>query len=262
MRKKYLFIIVLVITYSFTYAQQHPSELGNRVNKLEVKSEFQDSKIDEKANKETVESHKRDIESKNREIEDKIEDLKSTNLWTLVNILIVIFGLFGISLWSVKSYIVKKFTKLVDDKEQQILRIIEEKDAELTIKTKQQIRVLLSEETDISFLQFILKHLGYKNLSYESLKDNTQRKNQTGNEYDLLFIYRNGLTDTEIKHIIANETEEKVVFIFGDHVQFTPDERVKYIKRLSFANIWSQLEGNLMSALKYQKEYKEKLNNS
>jgi hypothetical protein len=125
------------------------------------------------------------------------------------------------------------------------------KDPETLIKENRSILVLTPDNESVEFLYSFFQTMGFKTPTFKKL---TEIESLKGQYFDLAILNVPEdlpLTDSRYNDNITHMTMAKSVFYFGKG-------RVKNTKfddegRLSFANAKSQLYGNLINALKFQK---------
>ncbi|WMN11030.1 hypothetical protein QYS49_36935 [Marivirga salinae] len=168
---------------------------------------------------------------------------------------ITVLSLFGF--WQrVKSMAQKKieeqFEVILDEKKGQLIKIIDSHDDEEKLKRKKKIRVITAHDSDVSFLNSFFKKFDFKHIEVIEMEegDNVDLKDYN---FDLLFLNREEgnkpLSDEMSQKLITDLPQDSIVFSFGKFIN-NYDENAK--KRFAAATNWSQLYGNLISALKYQ----------
>lgn len=196
------------------------------------------------------------FEVKGRELDLKVEEYRQEKImldWIALGVGgITIVSLFGFW-YKVKSLADKKINekldKLLDEKRQQFVNIIESHDKEDKLKKNNKILIVASENSNTDFLVQFFKRLGFTKTELWKVSEYQQIDEQV--KYDILFLFRESanepLQDEIAKQYIQNSREDSVIFSFGNFIE---DKERK--KRMSSATFWSQLHGNLISALKYQ----------
>lgn len=244
MIKNTILLILVAIICLDVYAvneTQDSKEINGRLNKLEDYQEISNMKFDNKA----------------KEIDLKLQEYKQEkNLIELIALAtggLTILGMFGLWL-NVKRIAIKKieekFETLISDKKAQLVEIFNKHDKETRLKEEKIIYILSGANCDLKFLLEFFKKLGFKNVKHKLVTD--YKLIEKKEKYDLLFLYReetnDPLNDNLCRQYIDNSRDDSVIFVFGGkHLDSTIVKA-----RLSSATFWSQLYGNIISALMYQ----------
>lgn len=196
------------------------------------------------------------FENKSKELDLKLEEYKQQK--TLVDwIALSLGGLTIVSLWGLwqraksiaEKKIEEKFESLLSDKKLQLINIIDSHDKETNLKKDNTIYIIASNNSNTDFLLEFFKKLGFsktvlrKVSQYEKIEEHIK--------YDILFLFRDEtnepLSDEVSKQYIEDSRNDAIIFNFGKNIQLSNGK-----SRFSSASFWSQLYGNLISALKYQ----------
>ncbi len=235
-----------VLLLSFTCFKVQPawadslSTLDWRITKLEDYSEIADKKF----------------ENKSKELDLKIEEYNRQK--TLLDWIALALGsVTVVSLWGfwqrakavAEKKVNERFETVFEEKKQTLIDLIHKHDSEHDLKCNSKICVVASQDANTDLLMKFFHDLGFatpqliKTASYTSISEEIN--------YDILFLFReetnNPLDDEVSKQYIANMRTDAVLFLFGKFIDPTNVKR-----RASSASFWSQLYGNLLSALKYQ----------
>lgn len=143
----------------------------------------------------------------------------------------------------------EKFDALFDRDKDKLLALIKQQDIDTQLREQKRIIVLHAADADLSFLKrfFDDKDQRFKQIEYKRIDDYTPSP-----EHDLVFFHNdNGdLDKTEIVKIAGSTPSRAVCFYFGPG---RVDTLGDLDRRFAFANARTQLYGNLMNALRYQK---------
>lgn len=246
MNKKNLVIITcfLLIKGNLAFSSNDSLTIKNleyRIKKIEDYRTLDDRRFDNKA----------------KEIELKIEDyrIQKTVLdWIALAIggfaLVSLFGFWLKAKKLAEKKIEEKFETIFNEKKHLLLRIIDSHDKETELKKKSSILILESKQSNTDFLENFFSKLGFNNTLLKKVSDYEPIDEKIN--YDLLFLFREDsnypLEDTLCKKYIDASRSDSIVFIFGGK-----QLDITNIKsRSSSATFWSQIYGNLISALKYQ----------
>lgn len=245
MKRKISVLILLSLLcstlMSFTFKDSAKIEdLNFRIKKIEDYQDIYDKKF----------------ENKSKELDLRIEEYKQQK--TLVDwIALSLGGLTIVSLWGfwqkaktiAEQKIEEKFDSLLKEKKQQLVKIIDSHDKETNLKKDNTILIIASNNCNTDFLMEFFSKLGFsktilrKVSHYEKIDESVK--------YDILFLFRDEcnepLNDVIAKQYIENSRKNSIIFNFGQNIQLPNDKN-----RFSSATFWSQLYGNLISALKYQ----------
>lgn len=244
MNMKQCRLIIVFIVVSVTVSAQADTiksrDLEFRLKKIEEYRSIDDKKF----------------ENKSKELDLRIEEYRQQK--TILDwVALAVGGLTIISLWGLwqkaraiaEKKIEEKFDTLLNDKKQQLIKIIDSHDKEHKLKRSNKIHVVASEKADLDFLLNFFKKLDFDNPTV-TVSDTYQEIGKQ-EKYDLLLLFREEgnapLMDDVAKQYMDNSRTDAVVFIFGKHIDLGS---IKL--RSSSATFWSQLYGNLLSALKYQ----------
>ena len=241
---KHVLIGLLMIFFDHSFAAKNDSalikELEFRLKKIEDYRMIDDKKF----------------ENKSKELDLKIEEYKQQKMimdWIALGL----GGITIISLWGfwqkakalANKKIEEKFDTLLDEKKQQLINIITKHDKEDKLKNENTIHVVCASEAKTEFLIEFFKKLGFAKPIIKKISSYEEIDKQI--KYDILFLFReegnSPLSDELSKAYIENSRTDSVVFIFGKHIDLSTIK-----SRSSSATFWSQLYGNLISALKYQ----------
>ncbi len=166
-----------------------------------------------------------------------------------------LFSLFGF--WQkvkvmAKKKIEERFDVILQEKKSQLIKIIDGHDDEEKLKKSKIIRIITSEDSDSTFLVSFFRKFGFKNVDIMDVGNEYSPIPSTDN-YDLLFLNReegnSPLNDKISGRYIDDLPKDSIVFSFGKFIK-SYNESAK--KRFASATNWSQLYGNLVSALKFQ----------
>ncbi len=243
MKNKILLTILLLLSIT-AYSQKKDSiafeKLKFRVEKLEG---FQSNIKDALNNK---------FEEQRKKNQDDYNLLKRFGITALGLTFFSIIGLW----WRGSKYIDKqlknKFDNIINQKEGSILDIINNQDEEKRILKNKKILVLTSENGDDSFLRKFFKQVDFSIGNVKYIKENSFDKSYL-KDIDLVFANNEkGDLDIElIKEYFSNSSSKTVLFYFNSTQRHYRQDNVS--NRLSFANTKTQIYGNLINLLKYQK---------
>ncbi len=244
MNKSVIVMILLVCfsvsVYSVNESQQ-AKDTDARLKKLEDYRDINDKKFENKA----------------KEIDLRMSEYKQEkNLIELIAIAtggLTILGMFGLWL-NVKKIALKKieekFETLITDKRDQLIEIFNRHDKEAKLKEEKIIYVLTGANSEPKFLLEFFKKLGFKHTKLKKVTEYV--KIEKKEKYDILFLYReennDPLSDELCMQYINNSRDDSIIFVFGG--KHLDSSLVK--NRISSATFWSQIYGNIMSALMYQ----------
>ncbi len=141
----------------------------------------------------------------------------------------------------------EKFDELLQSKKEQLIELIREQDDERRMKAQRRLLVLYAPGADCDFLNRFFAEMDFRQVGYKTIDDYEPRA-----DYDLIFFHNdNGDLDKAKIVETANRTPSRAVcFYFGPGRVDTPGD---LDRRFAFANARTQLYGNLMNALRYQK---------
>jgi hypothetical protein len=146
----------------------------------------------------------------------------------------------------------ERFEVILQEKKEQLIKIIDSHDDEEKLKRTKRLRIIIDENSDPSFLLSFFKKFDFKHVEIIDVNEQFDMTLQD-DDYDILFLNReegnSPLSDVMSKKFISNLSKDSIVFSFGQFVH-NYDDKAK--KRFAAATNWSQLYGNLISALKYQ----------
>lgn len=237
-----VFFIFLASNYVYSSSDSiKVADLDFKIKKLEEYRTIDDKKF----------------ENKSKELDLKLEEYKQQK--TVLDWIAIGAGGFSIisllGFWlKAKSYankkIEEKFHTIFEEKKDLLVNMIDAYDKEKLLKEEKSVYIIASKVADTKFLSDFFKKLGFVNVKIDLVTDYNPIDNN--NKYDLLFVFReennNPLSDEITKKYIVNSRQDSIVFIFGKHIDLA-----NFKTRSSSATFWSQLYGNLISALKYQK---------
>lgn len=142
-----------------------------------------------------------------------------------------------------------KFEALFERDKEKLIALIKQQDIDTQLREHKRIIVLHAADADLSFLKrfFDDKDQRFKQIEYKRIDDYAP-----SSEHDLVFFHNdNGDLDKAKIVETANRTPPRAVcFYFGSGRVDTPGD---LDRRFAFANARTQLYGNLMNALRYQK---------
>lgn len=143
----------------------------------------------------------------------------------------------------------EKFEALFDRDKDKLLALIKQQDIDTQFREQKRIIILHAVDSDLSFLKrfFDDKDQGFKRIEYKRIDEYTPSP-----EYDLVFFHNDngGLDKGKIVETANRTASCAVCFYFGPGRVDTPGD---LDRRFAFANARTQLYGNLMNALRYQK---------
>ncbi len=141
----------------------------------------------------------------------------------------------------------EKFDELLQSKKEQLIALIREQDEERRMKAQKRLLVLHAPGGDCNFLNLFFAEMDFRQVAYAVIDDYAPSP-----EHDLVFFHNdNGDLDKAKIVETANRTPSHTVcFYFGRGTVDTPGDLGR---RFAFANARTQLYGNLMNALRYQK---------
>ena len=132
----------------------------------------------------------------------------------------------------------------------QLLAIMDANDSERKLKREKRICLVTSADADTTELVRCLGNFDFNVSPPNKVKEYVPLLEL---DYDILLLYRDKdnypLTDDLVKLYADNSLPNSVVFLFGNEKPFDLGE---IRKRASSATFWTQLYGNLLSAMKYQ----------
>lgn len=243
---KYSFIICICSLGSSLqgFAQSDSSRLDDfdfRVKKIEEFRAIDDKKFENKA----------------KELDLKVEEYrqqKSVLDWIAISLgpitLLSLWGFWQKAKSMADKKIEERLDKVLEEKRQLFINVIDSHDRENQIKREKTILIVSDKTANTKFLMGFFKKLGFEKT--ELLKVDTYLELDEQRKYDVLFLFReqdnHPLEEDVAKLYIKHSRPDSIVFTFGKHLNDLPNE--KY--RLSSATFWTQLYGNLVSALKYQ----------
>jgi hypothetical protein len=260
MRTKHLFklisILFLCLVFFMSYAQKEET-----IESLSKKIEILEKQRDDL--KELYKEHKEFLEdkfnNKSKELDNEHDYLK-TLAWiigpvTVIGIVGILFSLIC-SYFKLKKRIEKialekineKFDQILDEKETQIIGIIEKHDKENKLKREKKILVLTPNGADDTSIRKFFNSMEFDKVSYAS-PDNTRKLNKV----DLVFFNNEEKKFGHDEITAIAEKTKKDVFCFYFAPKDCPYNNDNLKDRLSFANARVQLYGNLINALRYQK---------
>lgn len=281
MKKSVVFLtIIIVVGLALTISAQENKELkdiSNRVKLLEdhkdnlderfrIKMDELNTKVDLKTKELTFDaSNNRNILNNDFNMFRSKVDGENGKF----NIFIWIFGptsLIAILLGLYSTY--KKVTQITEKKVLEIaekkageqlerifnentgklVKLIEDHDHELNLKKNKSILVISPEEADDRFLRYFFPKMGFVNVEYIRYG---QQINYNGKDV-IMFNNEANEDDKEwVKEAAPKSDSNSICFYYGKgHVTGLPED---IYKRFASTNIKSQLYGNLINALKYQK---------
>jgi hypothetical protein len=144
----------------------------------------------------------------------------------------------------------KEFDNAFNDRKGQVLQLLQAYDKESELKKSKCIYVIASKNADTDALEKFLVELKFN--ATRPKKVDTYEAIPHHEKYDVLLLFRelgNGpLDDDIVMEYARNSRPDSIVFLFGQG----PIELGDVKRRSSSATFWSQLYGNLISAMKYQ----------
>jgi hypothetical protein len=163
---------------------------------------------------------------------------------------ILVFGF----LFKARKYADEKikitFNNIIEERENHIIEIMQQYSDEINILQTKKIVVLSSTEGEDDFLGTFFKSFGFNKKNISFLKVDAY---QAIKDYDLLFA--NNETDDLSKDLIDeffnNSANNSVLFYFNTTHNNYINEKIS--DKLSFANTRTQIYGNLINLLKFQK---------
>ena len=269
------FILILSIWYSFTcstaFAQQGKdqtlNDLSQRVKILETqktdlkelindKLKIAEDDFKNKANMLDTQHLKfqTGMEDKHAKFTRKIEDdyyfLKILT-WVFGPLIIITLIFLYLKLLKragqlAEEKIKEKFDSLLEEKESQIIRIIERHDRELQLKKKSKILVLTPSRSDDSLMRRFFKTMEFREPDFR-----TPYELQDLEHFHLiLFNNEDEKFDEGVIPGLVQKTAGPLFFYFGPSTRDSIEIRNE--RNVAFANYGAQLYGNLINALRYQ----------
>jgi hypothetical protein len=240
--KNRILVIALIICPLFSNAQD---SLDNQIRNLETKIEkvegFQEN---------TRDSLNNEFDSLSNKLQDDYNLMKWLMIIGLpVSILLLIGGI-----WKNRKYLDeklnKKFDKIIEQNESDILEVINKHSIENQILKNKKILVISDKDGDDSFLKKFFKEMKFDRNNVKYVKTNTYGNHH--GDYDVVFANneKDDLNIDLIDDYFNNSNDKAVVFYYNTTRKNYTNNDVS--DRLSFANSRTQIYGNLINLLKYQ----------
>ncbi len=243
MKNKILLTILLLLSIT-AYSQKKDSiafeKLKFRVEKLEG---FQSNTQDALNNK---------FEEQRKKIQDDYNLIKYLGLFGLGLTVPAILLLWLRGSKYIDKQLKNKFNNIINQREGSILDIINNQDEEKRILRNKKILVLTSKNGDDNFLRNFFKKVDFDIDNVKYIKEEFFDASYLQN-IDLVFA-NNEKEDLDIeliKEYFSNSSSKTVLFYFNTTQKHYRQDDVS--NRLSFANTKTQIYGNLINLLKYQK---------
>jgi hypothetical protein len=140
----------------------------------------------------------------------------------------------------------EKFDSLLEEKESQIIRIIERHDKELQLKRQSKILVVTPSRSDDSLMRRFFKTMEFQEPDFRSPYELRDLEHY----HLILFNNEDETFDEGVIPGIVKKTAGPFFFYFGPSTRDSIEIRNE--KKVAFANYGAQLYGNLLNALRYQ----------
>lgn len=257
LRPKAIYLLVLIFSHAALAQAQQATDarlraLENKVSLLEQSAQAKATELDGKfANKAG------EMENKMREnlLAQREEFFWAKAVAIAGGSVSVIAVIIAIISFARKIHVIaerkaqEKFEALFDRDKDKLLALIKQQDIDTQLREQKRIIVLHAANADLSFLKrfFDDKDQGFKRIEYKKIDDYMPSP-----EHNLVFFHNdNGdLDKAKIVEIASRTLSHAVCFYFG---RGTVDTLGDLGRRFAFANARTQLYGNLMNALRYQK---------
>ncbi len=247
MKKISILIMLVIISGTLSFGQKNEKAVLSKQDSVELYNRI------EKTEK-FQELVKEDVDIKVRQIEQKLDSDYEYMKW--IGIIGGSFTVIGLG-WAIISIIIKlkkigiaKSEEIIEKKfheeKDKILKLVENQTEENQFKQNKRILILSHSETEDIFLKKFFKELGFLKANFKKIDGFVELEN-----HDVLFFnnengkFEQGL----IEQLIENSDKNTVFFYFGSI-------RIKDFgteSRVVATNYKTQIYGNLINALKYQK---------
>lgn len=259
-------IYLLIFSYSAlakTDLSLEKAELEKRVVTLENKAN--EAKALKSYKEKMLEDHKQALEKMEQNLikevqlaKEKLEvQNKQDKLFiTLMISIITVGGLFYLIYMKklASSRIVKEMAEQFNVETKELKRLLTSLTEDYDLKKKKRILVVSPEYTDETAIKNYLEDMGFKNLRFEKFNQNNDLEgcdivlfndHDWGNSTET-----NKISKEEILNfLISSNKNDLIRFYFGPEQIHFP-EKLKYL--YAATNFRSQLNGNLMNALRFQ----------
>ncbi len=256
-RPKTLYIVLFLISHAALALAQQSTDarlraLENKVGLLEQSAQAKATELDGKLANKAGEMENKMKESLLAQREEFFWAKSVAIAGGSVSVIAVIIAIIS---FARKIHVIaeqkaqEKFDTLFDRDKDKLLALIKQQDIDTQLREQKRIIVLHAADADLSFLKrfFDDKDQRFKQIEYKKIDDYAPSP-----EHDLVF-FQNDNGDLDKAKIVetANRTPSRAVcFYFGPGRVDTPGD---LDRRFAFANARTQLYGNLMNALRYQK---------
>lgn len=249
------FMLVFLLAFAVLAQAQESTEkrleaLENKVSLLEQSAQVKAAELDGKfANKAGELDNK--VEATRLQLREEFNYVRTLAIAfgsvTVLGIVIGWLSLFRRLHTIAEQKINEKFDALLQTKKEQLFALIREQDEERKLKSQKRLLVLHAANADCSFLERFFTEMEFKQVHFANIEDAAPNA-----QFDLVFFHNDGddLDNRKIIEVAAKTPSHAVCFYFGPGRVETQGELER---RFAFANARTQLYGNLVNALRYQK---------
>ncbi len=240
-------IIIMLVSMSFSGFAQKSDSLRFLLHKIEtIENEKHLAQKEYEIYKTALDS---DYKNAKVEVNNKLDLL----LW--FSGILGIGGLLVVLVFSVKyanktaaKQIEIKLEKLFSDEKDKLIQLIYSQNEENQLKENKRILILSSKDTDDGFIKSFFKEMGFKKGSFEKISEYKKQKQP----FDLIFFNNEDskLSQEDIKKYVEESKPNTMFFHFGS-VRFSDMDASN--NKVAFANLRTQIYGNLINALRFQK---------
>ncbi len=242
----FLLILIPMHLHSQT-EEQSPDELSNRIEKVEGFQDVINGKFENKSKE--LELQFKDLTTSLEGEYRILKNLRNVGIpLTILSLIAAILGLIKKMKSIAQTKIEEKYEQLFSADKDRLIEIINNQNEEHKFRDNKKILVLSTPNGDSSFLRKLFKEFKFQKVDFKSVE-----KHENLGKYDLIFINNeNGDFQFElIDSFFENSSKNTVLFYFNTTKRFYNNAKIS--NRLNFANSKTQIYGNLINLLKYQK---------
>lgn len=240
--------IIFILTFSMSLFSQGTDTLKDLEIRIEKLEQFQENLDKKYENKDT------ELDNEFIRVEQELKnDFNYMKIFGLffgsVTIISLVVGFISISRHAIKyanKNIEKRLDNKFEEKTKTLLEVIKNMSEENQLKTTKKIKVLSDNNSDTIFIKKFFNEMGFENVDFK--KTNKFEKLRS---YDLLFFNNeDGKMKQEIVEEYVNTSKSNSLFFYFGSIRIKDFGANTPVVATNFR---TQLYGNLINMLKYQK---------